>query len=605
MGYGLIFVVGLLTSLHCLAMCGGITLSQTLPDARPGERLAPALLYNAGRVALLHPARRGGGGRRLGLQPVGHAEGAAAGRGRALHAVHRGADAGRLPLALPAAPSRRPPARAGGRGKLAAASRRGPFFVGLLNGLMPCGPLQTMQVYALGTGSFLAGAFSMLLFSLGTVPLLFGFGALSSLLGARFNRGMLRASGVLVIALGLVMFTRGMSLFGVALPALPGGGGAGRRGPPRRRGADGDHDRGVGALRPLRRPGGRAGALDHHAPARRTSTAATTRSPSRPTASPGSWCPAENLIEFTPGREGTITYTCWMGMISSTIRAVPDLARLTARDLRDPGREAGPAPPASARPSETAPAAGRAGPRAAAAAPPPPAASPAGGCRPTRWRWPAGTGRGRWWRCAWTGTATPPPWWCCSGGCRPTIRFLPAEGALSACNYLVEFPGYNGRLDLSRGQLETPPLEVRGDFTFRCGMGMLNGYVKAVDDLAAVDLGAVRREVGAFRASVAGNGCCGSSAAAPPSAARRGARGGLSRGRRRRRPLTDRRPAEMMSRDVGYRAQGAGRGRRAEDHRGGRLLSCEEGLHRAAAPAAASAPSSCSRRPTPAWSSST
>ena len=55
-----------------------------------------------------------------------------------------------------------------GGGKLsAAASRRGPFVVGLLNGLMPCGPLQTMQVYALGTGSFFAGALSMFLFSLG------------------------------------------------------------------------------------------------------------------------------------------------------------------------------------------------------------------------------------------------------------------------------------------------------------------------------------------------------------------------------------------------------------------------------------------------------
>ena len=28
MGYGLLFVVGLLTSLHCIAMCGGINLSQ-------------------------------------------------------------------------------------------------------------------------------------------------------------------------------------------------------------------------------------------------------------------------------------------------------------------------------------------------------------------------------------------------------------------------------------------------------------------------------------------------------------------------------------------------------------------------------------------------
>src|SRR5208282_3302918 len=111
----------------------------------------------------------------------------------------------------------------GGSRMRSAASGRGPFVVGLMNGLMPCGPLQTMQVYALGTGSFFAGALSMLLFSLGTVPLLLGFGAISAFLSAKFNRRMLKASGVLVMALGLVMFARGMNLFGVALPAIGGG----------------------------------------------------------------------------------------------------------------------------------------------------------------------------------------------------------------------------------------------------------------------------------------------------------------------------------------------------------------------------------------------
>lgn len=37
------------------------------------------------------------------------------------------------------------------------------------NGLMPCGPLQTMQLYALSTGSAINGALSMFIFSLGTV----------------------------------------------------------------------------------------------------------------------------------------------------------------------------------------------------------------------------------------------------------------------------------------------------------------------------------------------------------------------------------------------------------------------------------------------------
>jgi len=60
--------------------------------------------------------------------------------------------------------------------KISNAKNKGPLLVGLLNGFMPCGPLQAMQLYALGTGSFIAGATSMFMFSLGTVPLMFGLG---------------------------------------------------------------------------------------------------------------------------------------------------------------------------------------------------------------------------------------------------------------------------------------------------------------------------------------------------------------------------------------------------------------------------------------------
>lgn len=56
MSYGILFVIGLLTSLHCIAMCGGINLSQCVSykfgDEEGGRlsRLKPSLLYNCGRV---------------------------------------------------------------------------------------------------------------------------------------------------------------------------------------------------------------------------------------------------------------------------------------------------------------------------------------------------------------------------------------------------------------------------------------------------------------------------------------------------------------------------------------------------------------------------
>ena len=55
MGYGMLFVIGLLTSVHCIAMCGGINLSQCIQQKRTetgngASILGPALLYNLGRV---------------------------------------------------------------------------------------------------------------------------------------------------------------------------------------------------------------------------------------------------------------------------------------------------------------------------------------------------------------------------------------------------------------------------------------------------------------------------------------------------------------------------------------------------------------------------
>ena len=91
-----------------------------------------------------------------------------------------------------------------------------PFLVGLLNGFMPCGPLQSMQLYALGTGSFAAGALSMFAFSVGTVPLMFGMGFLSTLISRSVSQKLFRLSAVMVLALGVVMTGRGLSLAGIS-----------------------------------------------------------------------------------------------------------------------------------------------------------------------------------------------------------------------------------------------------------------------------------------------------------------------------------------------------------------------------------------------------
>lgn len=143
MSYGLFFLTGLLTSVHCVAMCGGICLSQSLPGR---GRWAP-LWYNAGRMVsytllgvLLGFAGRLLGGGDLVASPV--LQGAVklvAGACMLIAGVNL---LGLFP-ALRKLRLRLPKLRAGSRL---------PFVIGLLNGLMPCGPLQAMQLTALGSG---------------------------------------------------------------------------------------------------------------------------------------------------------------------------------------------------------------------------------------------------------------------------------------------------------------------------------------------------------------------------------------------------------------------------------------------------------------------
>ena len=65
----------------------------------------------------------------------------------------------------------------------------------------------------------------MLVFALGTVPLMFAFGALSALLNSRFARVMGKVSAVLVILIGFTMLGRSFGLSGVALPSAAADGG--------------------------------------------------------------------------------------------------------------------------------------------------------------------------------------------------------------------------------------------------------------------------------------------------------------------------------------------------------------------------------------------
>jgi sulfite exporter TauE/SafE/plastocyanin domain-containing protein/copper chaperone CopZ len=208
--YAVLFMVGILTSIHCVGMCGGIMLSQSLKNEGKNkfEAIKPALFYNLGRVVsyTILGGIVGAIGSvfslslkaQAGMQIFAGVFMIMMGFNMAGFSAFR-----KFQIKLPAAVCK------------IQAKPKTPFLVGLLNGLMPCGPLQTMQIFALGTGSAVAGALSMFMFALGTVPLMLTFGAVSGLLSKGYTKKLLKYSGVLIIVLGLIMSNRGLALAGM------------------------------------------------------------------------------------------------------------------------------------------------------------------------------------------------------------------------------------------------------------------------------------------------------------------------------------------------------------------------------------------------------
>ena len=213
--YLVLFIVGVFTSLHCVGMCGGIMLSQSIGTESKSkfQALKPALFYNLGRVVsyTILGGIVGAIGSvfsltlsmKAGFQVIAGIFMIIMGLNMAGYSLFRKFNI-KLPWSFCSLKK----------------SGKTPFVVGILNGLMPCGPLQTMQLYALGTGSAILGATSMFIFALGTVPLMLGFGAISGLLSKDNTKQLVKFGGILIVVLGLIMGNRGLALAGINISPM-------------------------------------------------------------------------------------------------------------------------------------------------------------------------------------------------------------------------------------------------------------------------------------------------------------------------------------------------------------------------------------------------
>jgi len=214
MGYGLLFIVGLLTGLHCVSMCGGFVVSYSTKGIKEGKKphelhlaygLGKTLSYTIigaifgllGSIIAFTPLMRGIAGILAGLFLLLFG----------LKMLNIFPVLRNIQFKTPQFISK----FTYGQKK----SHSDPMTIGLLNGLMiACGPLQAIYIMAAGTGNMIEGAKLLFVFAIGTLPVMLSFGYITSFIGAKATHKILKLSGAIVIILGIFMINNGLALTG-------------------------------------------------------------------------------------------------------------------------------------------------------------------------------------------------------------------------------------------------------------------------------------------------------------------------------------------------------------------------------------------------------
>lgn len=207
------FIFGLLSSLHCVGMCGAIALA--LPGARlsGGRWLADRLTYHAGRLGTYTALGAAVGVVGHGLRVLGWQQGLSIASGIFILLLVVVPEAWRARVAGAVGLGR--PLAAVQRGLTYWFQRRGMgalLLTGALNGLLPCGMVYLALAGALSQPGVGGAAAYMTLFGLGTLPLLLGV-SLTGRLAAPAVRWRLRRAGPwLAGALAVLFIVRGLGL---------------------------------------------------------------------------------------------------------------------------------------------------------------------------------------------------------------------------------------------------------------------------------------------------------------------------------------------------------------------------------------------------------
>ena len=220
LSYGTVFAVGIIASLStCMAVVGGLLLSMSATFAKEGDKVKPQVLFHLGRLVSFFIL----GGV---IGAIGSAFALNTSATFVLSVVIGivmlilGINlldvfpwAKRLQPSMPRALARRAHNTSSLNHTLT------PLLVGIATFFLPCGFTQSMQIYTLSTGSFMAGGLTMLAFALGTLPVLALISFSSFSIQNSLKAGVFfKSAGLIVILFALFNLINSLVVIGLIPP---------------------------------------------------------------------------------------------------------------------------------------------------------------------------------------------------------------------------------------------------------------------------------------------------------------------------------------------------------------------------------------------------
>lgn len=220
--YSTAFVIGIIASLStCMAVVGGLVLSMSATFAKEGDKVKPQLMFHVGRIVSFFVL--GGVIGMLGSAFTLNTSGTftlslVIGIVMLILGVNL-LDV--FPWAKKLQPSMPKFLSKHALGVSKFNHTFTPLLMGIVTFFLPCGFTQSMQIYSLSTGSFMAGGLTMLAFALGTLPILalISFSSFSIQKSA-WSGMFFKSAGLIVIAFALFNLINSLVVIGLISPVF-------------------------------------------------------------------------------------------------------------------------------------------------------------------------------------------------------------------------------------------------------------------------------------------------------------------------------------------------------------------------------------------------